>query len=101
MDDKKAYLTDFGLSKIISEFVDNSYMTSTVACNAIWAAPELIRATYDIEHNERRIESTKACDIYSYGCIVQEVGLLTTFLWFIFTVPKPGDHRTASICRAT
>ncbi|KAF9562374.1 kinase-like protein [Agrocybe pediades] len=63
-----ACLSDFGLSKMISEFV-----TEQVCSNVRWAAPELIKPTYVIDRKERAIEATKACDIFSYGGIILKV----------------------------
>ncbi|KDR71882.1 hypothetical protein GALMADRAFT_783839 [Galerina marginata CBS 339.88] len=71
--ENNACLSDFGLSKVISQFPGTSYMTSEIAGAARWAAPELYRMTFDIDGNQEQVEVTKACDIYSYGCIVQEV----------------------------
>ncbi|KAF4622287.1 hypothetical protein D9613_009039 [Agrocybe pediades] len=68
-----ACLSDFGLSKIISEFV-----TEQVCGNVRWAAPELIKPTYDIDRKERAIEATKACDIFSYGGIILKVRMSFT-----------------------
>ncbi|CAA7263885.1 unnamed protein product [Cyclocybe aegerita] len=67
--DNSASLSDFGLSQIVSDFVDTPYMTSKLAqAGAIrWQAPELFVG------DDRCPPKTKACDIYSFGCIVHEV----------------------------
>ncbi|KAJ3504598.1 hypothetical protein NLJ89_g7854 [Agrocybe chaxingu] len=67
--ENSASLSDFGLSQVVSEFVGTPYMTSKVAeAGAIrWKAPELFVG------DDRRLTKAKACDIYSFGCIVHEV----------------------------
>ncbi|PPQ94916.1 hypothetical protein CVT25_004402, partial [Psilocybe cyanescens] len=75
IDQNTACLSDFGLAEIISEFPGTSYMTSRthVAGARRWAAPELFQRTYDHYDNALPIQVKKPCDIYSYGCVAQEV----------------------------
>ncbi|KAF9526399.1 kinase-like domain-containing protein [Crepidotus variabilis] len=71
-----ACLSDFGLSEIVAEFVDTSYVTrSSARPGAVrWAAPELfINLIDEIHEREKPRRLTKACDIWSLGCIIQEV----------------------------
>jgi len=79
-----ARLTDFGVSEILSEFVGTSYMTRTPGRDGggavRWAAPELfLPLTDDIHGEDRSRRMSKACDIWSYGCIVQEVCITKRF----------------------
>ncbi|TFK35148.1 kinase-like domain-containing protein, partial [Crucibulum laeve] len=60
----KACLSDFGLSCFISRFNGPSFMRSTVGGAARWTAPELY-----FEHPK----ITKACDVYSFGCVALHV----------------------------
>ncbi|KAG1906274.1 kinase-like domain-containing protein, partial [Suillus fuscotomentosus] len=59
--DGTLHIGDFSLSTILAESDHNSYHVGNVR----WMAPEVI--TMD------DIKPTKACDIYSYGCIMMQV----------------------------
>jgi len=64
----KAQLSDFGLSKIMADFTNSIYFTSTVGGSVRWAALELHRGDA-----EGPPTLTFECDIYSFGSIVLQV----------------------------
>jgi serine/threonine protein kinase len=61
-----ARLTDFGLSRIASDFESAASMTDGHAVR--WAAPEVLEM-------ERPV--TKASDVYSFSMVLVEVGPVT------------------------
>jgi serine/threonine protein kinase len=67
----RARLVDFGLSTIKAEF-EGSYYSSTVGGALRWRAPELLSILGD----DVSPTLTFACDIYSYGGITLQVGII-------------------------
>ena len=74
-----ACLTDFGLSFIFPEFLDNHYWSSTVGGAIRWRAPELLPPpSQNVEEIENYVPAlTRLCDIYSFGGVVLHVCLLS------------------------
>jgi serine/threonine protein kinase len=70
-EDGKARVSDFGMSKILSEFQGTSYFTSSIGGAVRWAAPELYRVYEDDVFPEVTVE----CDIYSFGSVALQVCL--------------------------
>ena len=69
-DAHEACLIDFGLSSIKAEFEGTSYWSSTVGGALRWRAPELMPSDDPLP------VPTFASDIYSFGCIMLQVGLI-------------------------
>ncbi|KAF7982001.1 hypothetical protein HWV62_30845 [Athelia sp. TMB] len=71
-DDGSARLTDFGLSTIIAEFEDTSFITSTIGGYLRFRALEIMPPlTGDYEGFKPVL--TPACDVYSLGGVVLQI----------------------------
>ncbi|PPQ91942.1 LOW QUALITY PROTEIN: hypothetical protein CVT25_000985 [Psilocybe cyanescens] len=70
MDGGKAHLSDFGLSNVMAEVRNNSFLSSTVGGAPRWTAPELLHVGTDVN---KVPTVTKECDIYSFGSVVLQV----------------------------
>ncbi|PPQ91813.1 hypothetical protein CVT25_000262 [Psilocybe cyanescens] len=70
MDGGKAHLSDFGLSNVMAEVRNNSFISSTVGGAPRWTAPELFHVGTDISAVPT---VTKQCDIYSFGSVALQV----------------------------
>ncbi|KAF9450904.1 kinase-like protein, partial [Macrolepiota fuliginosa MF-IS2] len=66
-DDGRALITDFGLSHITVSSVGRKSSATSPGGTTRWTAPELLKG--DDCHNQL----TKACDIWSFGCLCYEV----------------------------
>ncbi|KAF9227031.1 kinase-like protein [Gyrodon lividus] len=69
--DGRACLTDFGLSLVIQEFSETSYLQSSVCGNLHYAAPELVNAL--AQSTGPLAYPKEPADIYSFGCIMMRV----------------------------
>ena len=58
------------------EFIDTSYLTSTIKGNIRWAAAELFEVPEDDEEDEVAVSLSTECDIYSFGSIALQVSNL-------------------------
>lgn len=67
MDEGKAHLSDFGMSNVMIEVRNMSFMSSTVSGSPRWTAPELLHVGAGVP------DVTKHCDIYSFGSVVLQV----------------------------
>ncbi|KIJ68035.1 hypothetical protein HYDPIDRAFT_83129, partial [Hydnomerulius pinastri MD-312] len=71
-DDGRACLADFGLSLVVQEFLDTSYLQSPVCGSMRYAAPELL-ISLEKSIPGSLIYPQEPADIYSFGCLVMEV----------------------------
>lgn len=74
--DKQVKLTDFGISKEISDHT--SHVTQTGSCTRCWSCPEILDPS-----NQQKI--SKAVDIFSLGCV---------YYYIIFGTHPFGDLNT-------
>lgn len=69
-DERKALLSDFGLSNLAVGTQDPFFMSSTVGGSPRWAAPELYCLENDVEHTP---VISKTSDVYSFGSVMLQV----------------------------
>lgn len=78
MDAGKAHLSDFGLSNVMADVRNNSFVSSTVGGAPRWTAPELLHFGTDVNVVP---DVTKHSDIYSFGSVALQVrGVVVPFL---------------------
>jgi len=70
----RACLADFGLSTMVLEFINPSYLTSSIRGNIRWAAAELFEVPDD--DDDTAVSLSIECDIYSFGSIALQVSNL-------------------------
>ena len=76
-DDGSARLADFGLSSIVAEFEDTSFITSTIGGYLRFRALEIM-PPLNGDYEDFRPMLTPACDVYSLGGVVLQVCLMNT-----------------------
>jgi serine/threonine protein kinase len=76
-DDRRAVLSDFGLSRVIGDSSGpTGYTTTTVAASVRWQAPELL---FDGEEDEEEeplsplLAPSPMSDVWSFACTAYEV----------------------------
>jgi len=75
-DERKALLSDFGLSNLVVGAQGSFFMSSTVGGSPRWAAPELYCLEDDVEHTP---VISKPCDVYSFGSVMLQVSAVPNF----------------------
>lgn len=71
-DDKRAVLSDFGLSKILEDLGPTGTTTATIAGSVRWQAPEQI--TINEEDDTYGVSKPKPpIDVWAFGCTAYEV----------------------------
>ena len=84
-DDGVACLCDFGLSVMTSEVYGLSFLSSKLGGAAHWAAPEIVLFGDSEEDVAQSPPLSFHSDIYSFGCIVVEVGFAIVHCDIILT----------------
>ncbi|KAF9222663.1 kinase-like protein [Gyrodon lividus] len=74
----RAFLTDFGLSLVVQEFLGTSYLQSCVQGCMQYAAPELFSPSKCGQN--ALVYPTEPADIYSFGSVMLHVSP-TVFFW--------------------
>ena len=75
-DERKALLSDFGLSNLVVGAQGSVFISSTVGGSPRWAAPELYCVEDDVEHIP---VNSKPCDVYSFGSVMLQVSAVPNF----------------------
>jgi len=65
-----ACLCDFGLSRIVAEFVDPTFLTTTLGGAVRWADARLYRL--DTENGQGPVTGDMESDVYSFGSVMLE-----------------------------
>lgn len=65
-----ACLCDFGLSRIVAEFVDPTFLTTTLGGAIRWADARLYRL--DTENGQGPVTGDMESDVYSFGSVMLE-----------------------------
>jgi serine/threonine protein kinase len=72
--DETACLADFSLSLLHSDLMSVSHASSTLTIHGgvRWLAPELL----GLPKNGLHVRPNKCSDIYSFGCVIQQLCLM-------------------------
>ena len=77
----KAFLADFGLSKVVAEASSPLYVTSSIGGSIRWAVPECFR----ISEGSSVSTVTTQGDVYSYGSVMLQVCTILVMAKLIFS----------------
>ena len=77
-DDRKAHISDFGLSRLVEATTTYSISKSSVCGSARWMSPEQIPLTFD-----QLIKSDARNDVWSFGMVVYVI--FQPLTWFQIT----------------
>ncbi|KAK0447351.1 kinase-like domain-containing protein [Desarmillaria tabescens] len=79
-----AIISDFGLSKVMSDFSASSFFAGSMR----WMAPEIVRALVEVGSEATMPQVTTASDVYAFGSVCLEV--VTGALPYAYRKHDPG-----------